>query len=124
MGYDQSEKDHYLTGGSEFPTALTKKILTEVDQRKTLTASFTKPDEVETVQKPITLPEITNVHAQYTFGGPSLLKAKFTWDGSEDDRDVNGYIQKKGALKGVLVEVKAGRGLAITIPLSRRKDRV
>src|SRR5699024_1274716 len=26
MWYDQSDKDHYLTGGSEFPTALTKKI--------------------------------------------------------------------------------------------------
>ncbi|HLR40520.1 MAG TPA: transglycosylase domain-containing protein [Virgibacillus sp.] len=116
MGYDQSDKDHYLTGGSEFPTALTKKILTEVDQRKTLTASFTKPDEVETVQKPITLPEITNVHAQYTFGGPSLIKARLTWDGSEDDRVVYRVYQKKEGVNERIGEVTGETTLEISNP--------
>src|SRR5699024_1156001 len=46
------------------------------------------------VQKPITLPEVTNVHAQYTIGGPSLIKAKLTWDGSEDARVVYRVYQK------------------------------
>src|SRR5699024_2996131 len=77
---------------------------------------FTKPDEVETVQKPITLPEITNVHAQYTFGGPSLIKARLTWDGSEDDRVVYRVYQKKEGVNERIGEVTGETTLEISNP--------
>ncbi|WP_080874088.1 transglycosylase domain-containing protein [Oceanobacillus timonensis] len=88
MGYDQSDAEHYLTGGSSYPTSLTKKILTDIDNQSgsALTASFEKPDDVEALPDPIDLPEIDNVNASYTFGGFAMVKGKLTWEGSTDDR--------------------------------------
>lgn len=106
MGYDQSDKDHYLTGGSAYPTELTKEILTEVDKQEPLTASFTKPAGVQAVPKPIALPEITDVNAQYTFGGISLVKGKLTWTGSTDDRVVYRIYREKPGINERVGEVK------------------
>ncbi|AXI08735.1 penicillin-binding protein [Oceanobacillus zhaokaii] len=86
MGYDKSDKEHYLTGGSSYPTSLTKAILSEMDSRKPLAESFTKPDSVKNLPKPILLPEITNLQASYEFGGFSIIKGKLSWQGSDDER--------------------------------------
>ncbi|HLR74755.1 MAG TPA: PBP1A family penicillin-binding protein [Virgibacillus sp.] len=88
MGYDRSDQHHYLTGGSEYPTKLTKAILTEMDKRLSLVADFRQPDHVESVPRPIRLPEITDVQASYTFGGWSLIKGELKWSGSSDTRVV------------------------------------
>lgn len=90
MGYDKSDEEHYLTGGSAYPTSLTKKILTEIDNQtgSAFTASFSRPDDVEPLPDPIDLPVIENVDASYTFGGMALVKGKLTWNGSTDDRIV------------------------------------
>jgi penicillin-binding protein 2A len=88
IGYDRSDKDHYLNGGSSYPTRLTKKILTEIDRQRDLTAAFAKPEEVDEMPSPINLPEITNIRATYSFSGFSMPKGKITWDGSDDDRVV------------------------------------
>ncbi|MFB4475692.1 transglycosylase domain-containing protein, partial [Oceanobacillus caeni] len=47
MGYDQSDENHYLTGGSTYPTALTKSILTEMDKEHSLSKDFIKPSNVK-----------------------------------------------------------------------------
>ncbi|MFD1065737.1 transglycosylase domain-containing protein [Oceanobacillus locisalsi] len=88
MGYDQSDEEHYLTGGSSYPTSLTKKILTDIDNQtgSGLTASFEMPEGVEALPEPIDLPDIENVDASYTFGGFAMVKGKLTWEGSTDDR--------------------------------------
>ncbi|RDW18225.1 penicillin-binding protein [Oceanobacillus arenosus] len=86
MGYDKSDKEHYLTGGSSYPTSLTKAILTEIDNTEPLVESFTKPDSVKDLPKPITLPLIMNLQASYEFGGFSIVKGKLLWQGSEDKR--------------------------------------
>ncbi|WP_156288814.1 transglycosylase domain-containing protein [Oceanobacillus salinisoli] len=86
MGYDQSDEDHYLTGGSAYPTALTKSILTEIDKLNPLSEQFIKPDNVEELPEPIELPEISEVKATYEIGGFSLIRGKLTWNGSADDR--------------------------------------
>src|SRR5699024_4555994 len=88
MGYDRSDQHHYLTGGSEYPTKLTKAILTEMDKRLSLVADFSQPDHVESVPRPIRLPEITDVQASYTFGGWSIIKGELKWTGSSDTRVV------------------------------------
>ncbi|MGY0692843.1 transglycosylase domain-containing protein [Virgibacillus sp. FSP13] len=88
MGYDKSDENHYLTGGSEYPTELTKKILSELDKQTSLQTTFKKPDNVEAVPRPINLPESIIAKADYTFGGFSLVKGRLLWSGAEDERVV------------------------------------
>ncbi|WP_163971321.1 transglycosylase domain-containing protein [Oceanobacillus halotolerans] len=95
MGYDQSGEDHYLTGGSVYPTALTKRILTEFDKQTTLASHFEKPEHVEAVPEPIELPEIEQVEGTYTFGGFSLVNGKLSWSGSRDERVVYHIYQEQ-----------------------------
>lgn len=96
MGYDKSDENHYLTGGSGYPTELTKKILTEVDKRKSLQTTFTKPENVQALAEPIQLPEITDLVVSYTFGGLKLLKGKLQWTGANDARIVYQIFEQDG----------------------------
>lgn len=86
MGYDNADEDHYLTGGSSSPTALTKQILTQVDQQIGLTGEFTQPEDVQAMQAPIELPNIDNLSSTYGFGGLTLLEAKLEWPDPGDER--------------------------------------
>lgn len=88
MGFDTSDKDHYLTGGSSYPTRLTKDILSEIDQVSTLKEVFTKPENVDSLPKPIYIEPVKNVTAEYEFGSLSLVKARLTWEGLRDERAV------------------------------------
>lgn len=102
MGYDNSDKDHYLTAGSSYPTQLTKKILTEMDQQEGLADSFTKPEAVNGLQRPIILPEITDLKANLEFGSLSLVKGNLSWTGSNDERVVYRiYLDQEGIDKRV-----------------------
>src|SRR5699024_9952326 len=69
MGYDESDEDHDLTGGSEYPTRLTKDLLTKWNERKSLESEFSKPEGVDELTPPIELPTISNVNAEVVFGG-------------------------------------------------------
>lgn len=106
MGYDQTDKDHYLTEGSSYPTALTKHILTAIDEDESLLADFDKPSYVDDLPDPIELPEVTNVEASYTFGGFSIVKGKITWDAAEDDRVVYHVYEKKQGIDERVGEVE------------------
>lgn len=106
MGYDQTDKDHYLTEGSSYPTALTKHILTAIDEYESLLADFDKPSYVDDLPDPIELPEVTNVEASYTFGGFSIVKGKITWDAAEDDRVVYHVYEKKQGIDERVGEVE------------------
>lgn len=86
MGYDNPDEDHYLTGGSASPTALTKQILSDVNQQRGLTAEFTQPENVQTLEAPIELPNIDDLTSSFVFGGFKLVKAKLKWPNPEDDR--------------------------------------
>lgn len=104
IGYDKSDENHYLTGGSSYPTRLTKAILTEVDRQTggALAAEFTRPDGVSELPKPIKLPQITNLRAAYQFGGFSLVQGKLTWEGSDDERvHYRIYLEKPGIDKRI-----------------------
>lgn len=88
MGYDETNEENYLTEGSRAPTLATKDILTEIDQEKELASTFTKPEEVDGLEPPIRLGNISNVQASFTFGGFSIIKGKLEWKKLEDDRIV------------------------------------
>jgi penicillin-binding protein 2A len=106
VGYDKSDEDHYFTGGSEYPTGLTKAILTEMDKQKPLTASFTKPGNVTSVPKPIQLPEVTDIEASYAFGSLSLVKGVLKWQGSDDDRVVYRIYEERDGIDKRVGEIE------------------
>ncbi|MFD1850020.1 transglycosylase domain-containing protein [Oceanobacillus bengalensis] len=106
MGYDQSDKDHYLTGGSKYPTTLTKTILTEIDKKNPLAEKFIRPDNVKDLPEPIELPLITEANAEYTFGGLSFIRGKIKWNGSDDERVIYRIYRKQDGIDKRIAEVK------------------
>lgn len=88
MGYDRATEENYLLGGSSYPTELTKKILTLVDEKISLTAKFSKPDDVKHVVRPIELPVINDVMGKTIFGGINIVQGELTWTPSSDERIV------------------------------------
>lgn len=106
MGYDRSDKKHFLTDGSSYPTALTKSILTEIDKQKDLASSFEKPENVEALPKPIALPEVQQLEANYVFGGLSLVKGKLTWTAEADERVIYHIYKKQKGIDERIAEVQ------------------
>ncbi|MBD1221735.1 transglycosylase domain-containing protein [Virgibacillus halodenitrificans] len=97
MGYDQSDKEHYLNGGSEYPTKLTKAILSELDKQEELEEHFSRPEKVSALPKPVTLPQIENLQASYRFGSFSFVEGELSWKGSSDNRVIyRVYREKEG----------------------------
>lgn len=105
MGYDQSDENHYLTGGSTYPTALTKSILTEMDKEHSLSKDFIKPSNVKDLPEPIVLPEIENIRAELEFGGVSFVRGKISWNGSKDKRVVYRIYREKDGIDERVGEV-------------------
>lgn len=87
MGYDEIDKEHYLNGGSVYPTRLMKDILSKVDQTKQLQNEFVKPDNVEELQKPIPLPTIESLKGDLDVGAFSVT-VKLQWTKAKDNRVV------------------------------------
>lgn len=86
MGYDVSDEDHYLTGGSRYPTKLTKQILSTIDKEVALEDVFTKPKQVQALPKPIKLQEIKKINGFYTLGSFPFLKGKILWESDNEAR--------------------------------------
>ncbi|SHH05422.1 transglycosylase domain-containing protein [Virgibacillus chiguensis] len=122
MGYDQTDEEHYLTGGSAYPTRLVKSILTELDQQEPLADSFAKPAEVDALPEPIILPEIKNVQASYAFGSLSLFQGKITWQGSEDDRVIYRIYRKKEGIDERVGQVKGETEFVVENALLNEKE--
>lgn len=96
IGYDVSDEKHYLTGGSSYPTQLTKAIFSEVAQSKELVQTFSKPEGVQALSAPMELPVITDLVGSYAFGGLKILKGKLQWTGSNDNRVVYKIYERNG----------------------------
>lgn len=122
MGYDKTDEEHYLTGGSEYPTRLTKAILTELDKNKPLAEEFTKPDHVEDLPEPIKLPEITDLEATYVFGGFSMIKGKISWEASADDRVVYRIYREKAGIDERVGEVTGETEFVINSPIFKENS--
>jgi len=88
MGNDVSDEEHYLTGGSSYPTKLTKDILTSIDHDLALADEFIKPDFVEGLPDPIHLQEVTSIDLFYTFGSFPFVKGRLVWESANDERVV------------------------------------
>ncbi|WP_188388774.1 transglycosylase domain-containing protein [Priestia taiwanensis] len=84
MGYDKTDDQHYLVGGSNYPTTVMKNILSEIDADAT--PAFAKPDDVEELDAPIRLDLLKDVEADLTFTPLGLFTAKITWTPLPDER--------------------------------------
>jgi len=84
MGYDKTDKDHYLKHGSSFPTKLFKDILTEADWDQNV--AFSVPKGVEDLESPIRMKEIEKVNAKYTFKPLGLITLTLEWEPLSDER--------------------------------------
>ncbi|MFC0473673.1 transglycosylase domain-containing protein [Halalkalibacter kiskunsagensis] len=85
MGYDVTSSEHYLKGGSAYPTVLFKDILNELPNTMREVA-FLKPEEVEEIEPPIELPILTDVTATFSIGGRGFSSILLEWTGKDDDR--------------------------------------
>lgn len=120
MGYDRSDENHYLTGGSKFPTMLTKAILAEVDKHQPLAKSFNKPESVESLPEPVEMPGMIQLEANFVFGGFSLVKGKLTWSGSEDERVIYRIYKEQAGIDERIGEVEGQNEFIIEdLPLFR-----
>lgn len=100
MGYDRTTKEQYLTGGSEYPVQLFKKVVNKglSDISKT---AFEKPSNVKDLEKPVKLPVVEDLRAEFEFlyGLPAV---QLKWTPSEDDRvEYHVYELKEGNRKKI-----------------------
>lgn len=112
-GYDITDEEHYLTGGSAYPTRLTQAILTEVDKIEDLTEDFEQPDDVDKLEEPAQIAPVTNLQASYELGGISIVKARISWEPLEDERVVYRVYEEKVGLDERVGEVKGESELMI-----------
>ncbi|MCP6682328.1 transglycosylase domain-containing protein [Bacillus nakamurai] len=97
MGYDKTDKTHYLKGGSQYPVRLFKDIVTRAGESG---GAFKKPDNVKELGSPIELKPVTSLSARYTFKAMGLFTVALKWDAQEDERVVYRiYVKKDGKEK-------------------------
>ena len=105
MGYDVSDSEHYLVSGSDFPTKLTKKILTDINQVNPLANTFEKSGNVSSLEEPIILPEELELKGKRVFGGLKLIKGKLAWNKSVDERIVYRIYEEKSGEDKLIKEL-------------------
>ncbi|MYL65763.1 PBP1A family penicillin-binding protein [Bacillus hwajinpoensis] len=104
MGYDRTTDSQYLTGGSEYPVKLFKQVV-NASVNENSQKEFKKPSGVKDMEKPITLPKINDVKAQFDFlyGLPAV---KLNWTASSDERVVYRIYEIKDGDREQIAEVE------------------
>ncbi|WP_347552319.1 PBP1A family penicillin-binding protein [Pseudalkalibacillus hwajinpoensis] len=107
MGYDRTTEEKYLTGGSEYPVQLFKKVVNASINKNSL-KEFNKPSDVNDMEKPISLNNINDLSAEFDllYGLPAV---KLNWTSSEDDRVIYHIYEIKDGERKQIDEVQ-GKG--------------
>ncbi|MDP4551752.1 PBP1A family penicillin-binding protein [Alkalihalobacillus macyae] len=107
IGYDRTTEKNYLTGGSEYPVQLFKKVV-NVDINEESTVTFEKPSSVKDMEKPMTLPDVSDLSAKFDFlyGLPAI---KLKWTPSADERVTYHIYEIKDGQRKQIAEVE-GKG--------------
>lgn len=114
MGYDKTDKKHYLKGGSSYPTKLFKDILTKAGEGKNL--AFQKPEDVNELDRPIRLAALETVTADYSFKALGFFTVTLKWNSQEDERVIYRIYEKKEGKETLLDSVQGNN--SFTIPFS------
>ncbi|GAF12275.1 multimodular transpeptidase-transglycosylase [Bacillus sp. JCM 19045] len=85
MGYDQTNENQYLTGGSRYPTQLFKEMVNSLPASLQATA-FQQPEGTDDLSPPIAMEDIAGFNAHYSLGGSGLISVELTWEDFDDDR--------------------------------------
>ncbi|MCA0993058.1 transglycosylase domain-containing protein [Pseudalkalibacillus hwajinpoensis] len=103
MGYDRTTDSHYLSGGSEYPVQLFKEVV-NASSNENSQKEFKKPSGVKDMEKPISLPTINDVKAEFDFlyGLPAV---KLKWTASSDERVVYHIYEIKDGEREQIAEV-------------------
>lgn len=104
MGYDRTTESQYLTGGSKYPVQLFKKVVNASLNENNL-KEFKKPSGVKDMEKPVSLPKIKDVNAQFDFlyGLPAV---KLKWTASSDKRVIYHIYEIKDGDREQIAEVE------------------
>lgn len=123
MGYDISDANHYLLSGSDYPTRLTKKILTDINQNYELKSQFDKSENVMSLETPVELPENIELSGKRVFGGFQLIKGKLSWEKSEDKRIVYRVYEEVDGENNLIAEVADENEYIVEdLPLFSKRD--
>lgn len=114
MGYDKTDKEHYLKGGSSYPTKLFKDILSKAKNGENL--AFQKPDDVKELERPIRLAAVEQVTADYSFKALGFFTVMLKWNRQDDERVIYRIYEKKDGIETLLDSVKGDN--SFTIPFS------
>jgi penicillin-binding protein 2A len=108
IGYDKTDKHHYLKGGSSYPTKLFKDILkdTHLEAMK----AFTVPEDVEDLEIPIRLKPLKSVQVAYHFHPIKLFTITLTWTPQEDERVIYRIYEKNEKGEKELIASIKGKG--------------
>ncbi|WFA06340.1 transglycosylase domain-containing protein [Bacillus sp. HSf4] len=106
MGYDRTDKTHYLKGGSSYPTRLFKDILKRSGQQP---SAFQKPEGIKDLDRPIHLEDLEIATADYTFSPMGLITVSLKWHEQEDKRAEYRIYEKKNG-KETLIDTVKGTG--------------
>jgi penicillin-binding protein 2A len=107
MGYDKTDKQHYLTKGSSYPTKLFKDILTKSSLKRA--SAFNPPPNVKDLPKPIYLQAINDLTSDVMFKPIGLFTVRLTWTPSEDKRVVYHVYELKDGGTRLIGKVR-GKG--------------
>ncbi len=95
MGYDVTSTEHFLHGGSAYPTVLFKEIINELPKTMRSTA-FERPTDVNELDPPVNLPVISDLSATLAMGGKGLMSVELKWTAPADDRISYRIYEKLG----------------------------
>ncbi|TGA97161.1 PBP1A family penicillin-binding protein [Sporolactobacillus shoreae] len=105
IGYDQTNKNQYLSGSSDDAVRLFKSVINSIPGQAQL--AFKKPAGVSDLDQPVRLAKVTNLNAQGTLGKYALPALNLSWNGSSDKRIVykiyseeNGQATYRGTVTG------------------------
>lgn len=107
MGYDRTDKQHYLKKGSSYPTRLFKDILTKSPLKHA--TAFTPPESVRDLPKPIHLQAVNDLTSNVIFKPLGLFTVRLTWTPSSDKRLVYHIYELKEGDARLIGKVK-GKG--------------
>lgn len=120
LGYDKTDEEHYLTGGSKDAVRLMKAFVNEY-AGKTETA-FAKPEGVHDLEAPIRLVDVNDLTGGYSlkYGLPAIT---LSWTPARDDRIVYRIYAKTRDGKKLEAEVTGkGRYTANTFSFFSQPD--
>lgn len=109
IGYDRTDQQHYLKGGSGYPTKLFKQLLRGTDYEKK--TAFSVPKGVKDLEKPIRLEPVRMLSATFQFHPLQLFKVMLKWPVQQDERIVYRIYKWEGGRGKKVIGSVSGKGI-------------